>query len=764
MRTPFCLIAAFLFTACGTGFINKPIKDTGTATETDDDTSADSPADGDDPPPSTPDDTGLGDDTSTPDAPGISPTHPRLFFSPSDLPQLQAQVFDFDRAALITRWDTVVTGWRAEEALPFPDGSSSTDKTDDEWAHIAGPLPNLAMYALFTEDEEAKAQTVTWIQQVSNHEDWGTIDEANIGRGATQTLQAMCIAYDMLHDKFAVEERVSLRTRLIQQAGKLYRALTGDTPPAWANQWNSRDAQLAHTALLMAGLAMEHDHDDAALWLNQSRNFIDATMNQLEDSADGSWPEGPSIGSDTLTSLFQSLFLIDRHFGSSWGDHPWLSNHSDAMLRSTLPGQNSVLAVGDGTNSWIRGPEHQACFSDMHSPAPVATWIAEQHLLLEEQPSRLYELWLEFLWCDPDVTGLAPGVAMPPSHLFQQWNVGIWASGQTATDSSLSFTVGPPSKATGWTDESAADVFAIGELHPAAGSFSWSPKGQPVITAGGTQIPKRTALANTYTFSPMEASNRDWDGIDRTSWWSSGTFQNDVGNLARVGQRGEWGLDFGPANDLIDADAGMDLVETRRGVTVMVGHFGDMYPTEFRGETGWWDLGIQRLTRTIVILPQEVILLFDHLEHSTDLSHHARFQSTTGSFSVAGATGNITTPDGNTWSIDVASGGGLSTGSHIQRIDEPSGTWVNHLEVTNSAYAGAHNNLYILRSSTQTVATTWTPSDEGVTAQIDVASEGTTESYVIRLATSEDPLERQSFLSFSGWVGVQQGSETEIRF
>ena len=72
---------------------------------------------------------------------------------------------------------------------------------------------------------------------------------------------------------------------------------------------------------------------------------------------------------------------------------------------------------------------------------------------------------------------------------------------------------------------------------------------------------------------------------------------------------------------MIDARAGLDLVETRRGVTAMIGHFGGMYPVEYRGDSGWWDLGVQRVTRTIVILPQEVILLFDHLEHSTDLVH-----------------------------------------------------------------------------------------------------------------------------------------------
>lgn len=762
MRTALCTITAFFITACGTGFINKPILDTGE--ESAEPEGTDTPDDGGEPdPPPPPPDTGEPDDTEEPEPVTISPAHPRLFFSPSDIPRLQAQVFDFERAELINKWDATVSEWRSEDELPFSE-SAPIPTTNDAWSSMAGPLPNLAMYALFTEDEEVHTQTVVWMQRIADQAEWGTEDEPNMGRGASQMLQAMAIAYDMLHDNFEVEERIAFRRALIQQAGKLYRGLTGDTPPSWAQQWNNRDAQTAHAALLMAGLATEHDYADSALWLEHSRSFIETSMLNLEEIEDGTWSEGPSIASDTLTSLFQSLYLIERHFGENWSEHPWLQNRSDAMLRASMPGQANVFTVGDGTQGWLRGPEHQACFADIYSPLPVALWLADQHRILEDTSSRRYELWLEFLWCDPAVEGAAPGPAMSPSHWFRQWGTGVWSSGFSATDSSLLFHAGLPADSDDWSDSSAVSTYDIRTLHPAVGSFAWTPNGQPVITTGSTQRPKRTALASTYTFSASESADRGWGASERSDWWSPDTFHDNVGDLSRVGQRGEWGFDYGPANEFVGAYAGMDLVETKRGVTVMIGHYGGMYPVEYHGESGWWDLGINRMTRTIVILPQHIVLIFDHLEHSTDLLHHARFQSTTGSFSVGGTSGTISTPDGNTWAIDVPGGGGLSTGSHIQRVDEPDGTWINHMEITNSAAAGKHNHLYILRSNAQTVATTWTPTDEGVTAELSVASEGTAETYSIRVANSSDPIERQAFLAFSGWVGVQPGTETEIRF
>jgi hypothetical protein len=60
--------------------------------------------------------------------------------------------------------------------------------------------------------------------------------------------------------------------------------------------------------------------------------------------------------------------------------------------------------------------------------------------------------------------------------------------------------------------------------------------------------------------------------------------------------------------------------------------------------------------------------------------------------------------------------------------------------------------------------TRWEPSEGGVEAELTITSDGVSSTYGIRLATDADPLDRQSFLGFNGFLGLTPGAESEIRF
>jgi hypothetical protein len=752
------LIAALAGLGCGNGVLNKiDVSDeTGTAPPAED-TAA--------PPP--PDDGGVTDDTAEPEV-EISPTHPRLFFSTADIPRLQAQIFDFERAEIVTTWDRAITDLRDPSALPLADGVSPPT-TDEDWADLVGPLPTLAMYSLFTEDVEVYEQTYEWMRRIVALEDWGSGTAANHDRGAALTLQAMATAYDMLHDQMSPTDRMATRTKIIQQATALYQALTTEPRVEWADHWNSRDAQVAHTALMMAGLVTEHDYPSSADWLARARTFVHTTVSGLETIGDGSWPEGPSMAADTLTSTVQILRLMERHFGLNLETHPWIQAHSMAMLRTARPGGAAVMSVGDGNATWLRGPEHIACFVDGYATEHAATGLMSQHLLVEDGSSRKHELWLEFLWCDPLTEPFVPSPSIQKTHHFEEWGVVTWHSGFSATDSSLIFKSGPPNSQTLWSQVREEDIdpstLGVGHLHPDAGSFGWYPMGTAVITMGGTQAPKRTALSNTYTFTAEHSIDRGWGPWEHSDWWSPDSFFEQVGDLWDVGQLGEWGIDFGPAEALIDADATIELVNTKRGVTVMGGQFGAMYPNEFAGYEGWWDLGIQRMSRFLVITPEQVVLVFDHIDQNTTLTHKAHFNSTTAAFSVSGTSGFLSTPDGNSWAVDALTGGTLSTAQLIQRVDQPSGPWSNQLIISNYTAPGHNHHLTALRSSSQSVSLTrWEPIEGGVEADLTIYSDGVSSTYGIRLATDANPVDRQTFLGFEGFMGLAPGAESEIRF
>jgi hypothetical protein len=115
--------------------------------------------------------------------------------------------------------------------------------------------------------------------------------------------------------------------------------------------------------------------------------------------------------------------------------------------------------------------------------------------------------------------------------------------------------------------------------------------------------------------------------------------------------------------------------------------------------------------------------------------------------------------------VDALTGGTLSTAQLIQRVDQPSGPWSNQLIISNYTAPGHNHHLTALRSSSQSVSLTrWEPIEGGVEADLTISSDGVSSTYGIRLATDANPVDRQTFLGFEGFMGLAPGTESEIRF
>lgn len=60
----------------------------------------------------------------------------------------------------------------------------------------------------------------------------------------------------------------------------------------------------------------------------------------LQEVTDGSLYEGVAYGSYTTRSLFQYMFLVQRHFDINHFSHPWLKQHFAFLYRTVLPGRS----------------------------------------------------------------------------------------------------------------------------------------------------------------------------------------------------------------------------------------------------------------------------------------------------------------------------------------------------------------------------------------------------------------------------------------
>lgn len=81
---------------------------------------------------------------------------------------------------------------------------------------------------------------------------------------------------------------------------------------------------------------------EAYLWTKQVLSIMEKSMVLLQDVTDGSLYEGVAYGTYTSRSLFQYMFLVQRHFAISHFDHPWLLKHFAFLYRTILPGNYHI--------------------------------------------------------------------------------------------------------------------------------------------------------------------------------------------------------------------------------------------------------------------------------------------------------------------------------------------------------------------------------------------------------------------------------------
>lgn len=94
------------------------------------------------------------------------------------------------------------------------------------------------------------------------------------------------------------------------------------------------------TLLCISGYLQE-----AYLWTKQALAIMEKSMVLLQDVTDGSLYEGVAYGTYTTRSLFQYMFLVQRHFDIGHFNHPWLHKHFAFLYRTVLPGKTLLCFI-----------------------------------------------------------------------------------------------------------------------------------------------------------------------------------------------------------------------------------------------------------------------------------------------------------------------------------------------------------------------------------------------------------------------------------
>nr|XP_057932302.1 dermatan-sulfate epimerase isoform X4 [Doryrhamphus excisus] len=338
---------------------------------------------------------------------------------------------------------------------------------------------------------------------------------------------------------------------------------------------------------------------------------MEKSMVLLQDVTDGSLYEGVAYGTYTTRSLFQYMFLVQRHFAISHFDHPWLLKHFNFLYRTILPGFQRTVAIADSNYNWFYGPESQLVFLDRFVMRNGSgNWLAElihQNRVTDGvgqagKGQRWCTLHTEFLWYDPTLVPKPPfDFGTSQLHYFEDWGVVTYGSALPADTnrSFLSFKSGKlggraifeivhKSKykewIKGWRN------FNAGHEHPDQNTFTFAPNGVPFITEG-LYGPKYTLLNNAVLFGPAHSGScfKPWAGQVTESCDS------------------KW-LKYkaGPA---ADAQGKVEAAMERRGMVFIRGEAHSAYSP---------DLKIRNFQRNLLLLHPQLLLLVDHIHLDPD--------------------------------------------------------------------------------------------------------------------------------------------------
>ncbi|KAF4091945.1 hypothetical protein AMELA_G00015340 [Ameiurus melas] len=540
--------------------------------------------------------------------------HPMLYFGREAVPELRG-------AALSTHAELAQQIWRAgEDMLANPSQflpPRDPEKFSARWNEIYGN--NLSVLALFCllypQRTGALSLAREYMDRMAAQPSWLVKDAPWDEVPMAHSLVGFATAYDFLFEFLSEVEQ----ERYLQVLGNtsLY-MYDKSLQRGWSFQFLHNHQPTNCVALLTASLILLNQGclQEAYVFVQQVMVIMEKALVMLRSVVDGSLYEGVAYGTYSTRSLFQYIFLLQRHFNISHFTHPWLLKHFDFLYRTLLPGFRRNVAIGDSNYNWFYGPESQLGFLDRYILRNGhANFLAEQirHHRVQDgpgQPSRGQKwctLHTEFIWYDAGVKATPPpDFGMPRLHYFEDWGVVTYGGGLPAgtNHSFLSFKSGKLGGRAifdivhqrrysewirGWKN------FNAGHEHPDQNSFTFAPRGFPFITEA-LYGPKYTLLNNAVLFA---------SSIDR------GCFSPWEGQVTETCDSKWSKYKYGAA---ADCEGRVEAALERHGIVFIRGEGRAAYSPALK---------IKNLQRNLVLLQPDLLLLLDHVHLDAESPAHS---------------------------------------------------------------------------------------------------------------------------------------------
>ncbi|NXR47056.1 DSE epimerase, partial [Hippolais icterina] len=545
-------------------------------------------------------------------------SYPMLYFSKGDVETLRLQASTTHQhiaARLIEAVQTMLSS--PLDYLPPWDPKEFSARWNEIYGNNLGAL---AMFCvLFPENMEAINMAKDYMERMAAQPSWLVKDAPWDEVPLAHSLVGFATAYDFLYSYLSKIQQERFLEVIANASGYMYET---SYRRGWGFQYLHNHQPTNCVALLAGSLVLMNQGylQEAYLWTKQVLAIMEKAIVLLQEVTDGSLYEGVAYGSYTTRSLFQYMFLVQRHFDINHFSHPWLKQHFAFMYRTILPGFQRTVAIADSNYNWFYGPESQLVFLDKFVMRNGSgNWLAEQirrNRVVEgpgtpSKGQRWCTLHTEFLWYDASLRSVPPpDYGVPKLHYFEDWGVVTYGSALPAEINRpfLSFKSGKlggraiydivhknkyKEWVKGWRN------FNAGHEHPDQNSFTFAPNGVPFITEA-LYGPKYTFLNNVLMFYPAVSKScfSPWEGQiteDCSSKWLK--YKHDLAG---------------------DCQGRVVAATERSGVVFIRGEGVGAYNPKLK---------LRKLQRNLILLHPQLLLLVDqiHLEDDSPLEAATSF-------------------------------------------------------------------------------------------------------------------------------------------
>ncbi|XP_061668113.1 dermatan-sulfate epimerase isoform X8 [Syngnathoides biaculeatus] len=261
--------------------------------------------------------------------------HPMLYFDQADVVELQLAAGSTHKEMarrIREAGETMLE--RPEEYLP----PWSPTEFSARWNEIYGNnLGVLSMFCLLYPHRTGALELAKdYMERMAAQPSWLVKDAPWDEVPVAHSLVGFATAYDFLFEYLNKDQQ----ERFLQVIGKTSHLMYEKSySRGWGFQYLHNHQPTNCVALLTGSLVyMTQGYlQEAYLWTKQVLSIMEKSMVLLQDITDGSLYEGVAYGTYTTRSLFQYMFLVQRHFSISHFDHPWLQKHFNFLYRTILP-------------------------------------------------------------------------------------------------------------------------------------------------------------------------------------------------------------------------------------------------------------------------------------------------------------------------------------------------------------------------------------------------------------------------------------------